>query len=247
VHRLFTDVLIIRGNITMTKRILLAAAAALAALAPALAITPAASAATGTISNGIAWTAKPDAGPSNPMKNQEYCTLGVVGTDALGNKIAISAGHCVSAAAGGATEFPDGATVYRFGSSGTGDPIGKVAYRDPVIDYVVIELNADAVLSSQGPDARIDSIGPASPEGTLCKAGVRTGLTCGTIYGQTSPRINSFTPANGGDSGGPAFVNDTQLVGMTRGPFEFIDIGAVLGSIDAQPNPVGKGFVVTND
>ena len=49
------------------------------------------------------------------------------------------------------------------------------------------------------------------------------------------------------DSIGPAFVNDTQLVGMTRGPFEFIDIGAVLGSIDAQPNPVGKGFVVTNN
>ncbi len=99
----------------MTKRVLLTALAACAALAPAFA--PAAAAATdtatadtatatGTVSNGIGWTAKPDAGPSNPMQNQEYCTLGVVGTDALGNKIAISAGHCVSAAAGGATDFP---------------------------------------------------------------------------------------------------------------------------------------------
>ncbi|WP_430331755.1 hypothetical protein [Rhodococcus sp. ACT016] len=231
----------------MTKRILLSTVAALAALAPALAITPAASAATGTVSNGIAWTAKPDAGPSNPLVNQEYCTLGVVGTDAIGDKIAISAGHCVSAAAGGATEFPDGATVYRFGAAGTGAPIGTIAYRDPHIDYVVIKLNADAVLSANGPDARIDSIGPANPDGTLCKAGVRTGLTCGPIYGQAAPRINSFATANGGDSGGPAFVNGSQLVGMTRGPFEFIDFSSVLDSIAAQPNPVGKGFVVTNN
>lgn len=231
----------------MSKRFLLTALAAFAALAPALAITPAASAATGTISNGIAWTAKPDAGPSNPMKTQEYCTLGVVGTDSLGNKIAISAGHCVSTAAGGATDFPDGATVYRFGDSGTGDPIGTIAYRDPRIDYVVLKLNPDAVLSSNGPDTRIDSIGPVHPEGVLCKAGVRTGLTCGPIYGQQSLRIKSFATANGGDSGGPAFVNGSELVGMTRGPFEFIDFSAVLDSITAQPNPIGKGFTVTND
>lgn len=231
----------------MTKRVLLAAIAALAALVPALAIAPAASAATGTVSNGIAWTAKPDAGPSNPMTNQEYCTLGVVGTDHLGNKIAISAAHCVSAAAGGATEFPDGATVYRFGSTGTGSPIGTIAYRNPLIDYVVIELNLDAVLSSNGPEARIDSVGPSHPDGMLCKAGVRTGRTCGAIYGQEALRINSLATANGGDSGGPAFVNDTQLVGMTRGPFEFIDFSAVLDSIASQANPVGRGFAVTDN
>lgn len=230
----------------MTKKLLLAAVAALAALAPTIAITPAASAATGTVSNGIGWTAKPDAGPADPMRNQEYCTLGVVGTDAFGNKIAISAAHCVSAAAGGATEYPDGAAVYRFGPSGTGDPIGTIAYRDPRIDYVVIDLNPDAVLSADGPQARIDSIGPPHPGGTLCKAGVRTGLTCGPIYGQAALRINSLVPANGGDSGGPAFVNGSQLVGMTRGPLEFIDIAAVLDSIEAQPNPVGKGFSVTD-
>ncbi|WP_433611510.1 hypothetical protein [Prescottella agglutinans] len=231
----------------MTKRVLLATLAACAALVPALAITPAASAAPGTVSNGIAWTANPDAGPSNPMANQEYCTLGVVGTDDLGNKIAISAGHCVSTAAGGATDFPDGATVYRFGPTGTGDPIGTIAYRDPRIDYVVIELNPDAALSSNGPEVRIDSIGPSAPEGMLCKAGVRTGVTCGPIYGQAAPRINSAVTANGGDSGGPAFVNNTQLVGMTRGPFEFIDFASVLDSIAAQPNPIGKGFTVTNN
>lgn len=232
----------------MTKRVLLTALAALAALAPALAIAPAASATTtGTVSNGIAWTANPDAGPANPMQNQEYCTLGAVGTDALGNKIAISAAHCVSAAAGGAAEFPDGAPVYRFEPTGTGAPIGTIAYRDPRIDYVVIELNPDAVLSANGPDARIDSLGAAAPDGVLCKAGARTGLTCGPIYGQSGLRINSAVAANGGDSGGPAFVNGSQLVGMTRGPFEFIDIAAVLGSIAAHPDPVGKGFTVTAD
>ncbi len=56
-----------------------------------------------------------DAGPVESDAEPEYCTLGVVGTDALGNKIAISAGHCVSAAAGGATDFPDGSTVYASG------------------------------------------------------------------------------------------------------------------------------------
>lgn len=231
----------------MTNRVRLAALAGFAALVSALAITPAASADTGTVSNGIAWTAKPDAGPSNPLTNQEYCTLGVVGTDNLGNKIAISAGHCISTAAGGATDFPDGATVYRFGPTGTGAPIGTIAYRDPRIDYVVIVLNSDAVLTPNGPEVRIDSIGPLPTEGTLCKAGVRTGVTCGPIYGQAASRIASFAAANGGDSGGPAFVNDTQLVGMTRGPFEFIEMSSVLDSIAAQPNPIGKGFTVTDN
>ncbi len=92
--------------------------------------------------------------------------------------------------------------MYRFGPSGTGDPIGTVAYRDPRIDYVVIELNPDAVLSSDGPEARIDSLGPAHPDGMLCKAGVRTGLTCGPIYGRkhsgsvrSSPRTAAIPAA----------------------------------------------------
>ncbi|WP_241665919.1 S1 family peptidase [Prescottella subtropica] len=232
----------------MTTSVLAATVAAAATLAPALTVTQVASAApagTGIVSNGIAWTAHPDAGPANPLSMPDYCTLGAVGTDTLGNKIAISAGHCVSAVAGGATEYPDGATVYRFGASGTEDPIGTIAYRDPHVDYVVITLNPNAVLSATGPDVRLDGIGTPTLDGTLCKAGARTGVTCGPILAQAATRIASAVAANGGDSGGPAYIDGGRLVGMVRGPFEFIDFAAVLASIAAQPNPIGQGFTVT--
>ncbi|WP_305094480.1 hypothetical protein [Prescottella sp. R16] len=232
------------------QRILSTALVAVAALTPALAITRSAAAAPpspGTVSNGIAWTAKPDAGPANPGAVPDYCTLGAVGTDILGNKIALSAGHCVSTAAGGAADYPDGAAVYRFGPSGTGTPIGTIAYRDPRIDYVVITLSPDIVLSATGPDVRIDGIGTPTLDGTLCKAGARTGVTCGPVLAQAATRIASAVAANGGDSGGPAYIDGDRLVGMVRGPFEFIDIGAVLAGIAAQPNPIGKGFTVTDN
>ncbi|NMM89651.1 hypothetical protein B2J88_35845 [Rhodococcus sp. SRB_17] len=113
---------------------------------------------------------------------------------------------------------------------------------------MVIKLNADADLRSQGPAARIDSIGPAWPGGTLCKDGIATGVRCGLIVGGDANRINALTfVGSGGDSGGPAWVNNTQIVGMGLGFTDFIRFSAVQSSIAAQGNPAGKNFVVTNN
>lgn len=235
----------------MVQRVLLAILAAVALIVPALAITPTASAATGVVSNGIAWTPFEYPTPP-PIGDREDCTLGVVGTDSSGNKIAISAAHCVSL---GWKYKPDGATVYRMAPAGPRQAIGTIAYRSvnatgyPVnagntdpnafgVDFVVIKLNADADLSSNGPGARIDGIG--------------TGVRCGFITDNTPPtRFYSTAIAGGGDSGGPAFQNDTKLVGFVRGgngiTSEFIKFSAVQNEINSQPNPVGKGLVVTNN
>ncbi|UUE25888.1 S1 family peptidase [Rhodococcus qingshengii] len=231
-----------------------------------LANAPAASAATGIVSNGIGWTPFefPTASPIPGAR--EDCTLGVVGTDSSGNKIAISAAHCVSQDWNYKT---DGATVYRMAPTGPRQAIGTIAYRSanatgyPVpatstdpnaygVDFVVIKLNADAGLSSNGPGARIDGIGVANPGGVHCKDGVGTGVRCGFITDNTPPtRFYSTALSGGGDSGGPAFQNDTKLVGLVRGggPFtyEYIKFSAVQAEIAAQSNPVGKGLAVTNN
>ena len=67
------------------------------------------------------------------------------------------------------------------------------------------------------------------------------------IVGGEANRINALVTASGGDSGGPAFVNNTQIVGMTLGPATFIRFSAVQSSIAAQGNPAGTGLVVTNN
>ncbi|WP_213015196.1 MULTISPECIES: hypothetical protein [unclassified Rhodococcus (in: high G+C Gram-positive bacteria)] len=223
----------------------------LACLAVALGVflveAPAASA-TGVVSNGIAWTDDLNPAP-HPPGIIEFCTMGVVGIDSLGNKIGISAAHCVDGT-------PDGAPVYRYAPTGPREQIGNIAYRSPGggtgVDWVVIRLNADAVLTSNGPSARVDGIGASSPVGPLCKDGAGTGVHCGSITSQNPTRLYSNAQSGGGDSGGPVLQNNTEIVGMVRGfdtalfAFEYIKFAAVLDGINAQFNPVGKGFVVTN-
>lgn len=238
------------------KRILIALASIAALILPMLAFAPAASAATGIVTNGMAWTAIPNAGPTLPGQNAKFCTLGVVGTDSSGNKIAISARHCLEL---DGTNANVGDPVFRYLPTGAGNQIGTVSHYSPDwvggsdkfgVDWVVIKLNADSDLRSNGPGVRIDGIGTAPVPGqVLCKDGVTTGVKCGAVYGVTPTRIASFALASGGDSGGPAYVdtNYGKIVGMTRGLFEFINFSQVLSDIAAQSNPVGKGFVVTNN
>lgn len=236
------------------KRILIVLASIAAFVLPMLALAPGAQAqaATGVVTNGMAWTANPSAGP--PGVVVPYCTLGVVGTDSSGNKIAISARHCVQ----DVFNAPDGADVYRYLPTGTGGKIGTIAYRSansPVsahgTDWVVIKLNADADLFSNGPGIRIDGVNTSTPAlgQVLCKDGVTTGVKCGAIYNVTPGRIYSFAIASGGDSGGPAYIDTAygKIAGMVRGPGEFIRFSAVLSEINGQANPVGKGFVATNN
>ena len=230
------------------KRIALMLLAVAALLLPGIVAAPAASA-TGVISNGLAITTH-QFPTINPF-DTEFCTLGAVGTDSSGNKIGITAAHCAE----GPYAAVDGAPFYRMAPGGPREHIGTIAYRSPGgtygEDWLVIKLNSDAVLTSNGPGARIDGIGAANPTGIHCKDGAGTGVRCGTITTSTATRFYSTALIGGGDSGGPAFQDNTKIVGLNRGTgdggFEFIKFSTVLAGIAAQSNPVGQGFVITNN
>ncbi|MFE3497442.1 hypothetical protein ACFXOS_30960 [Streptomyces sp. NPDC059175] len=96
-------------------------------------------------------------GPDTP---DAFCTIGAVGNDKYGRKIAISAGHCLRDARYADRDIPeDVQPVYDRSDVGFG-PIGYVRYfKDPAgsmvghatKDYMVIELVPAVVPSSQGP------------------------------------------------------------------------------------------------
>lgn len=233
-----------------------ATAVAAALLAAAAVAAPAASAATGLVTNGIAWTtnAAPD-----PDQANDYCTMGAVGTDGSGNKVGISAAHCIS-------HMPDGATVYRWARTAAGrTPIGTISHRgnyarptdSATNDWVVFKLADDAVLSSNGPGARITSVAPAElPQITIgCKDGITTGVTCGVITARSTANYWNLAAMWAGDSGGPFFVNDTQWAGINHGLTSgfpgvpgsvYVRATKILSDIEAQGNPVGKGFAIAN-
>lgn len=139
----------------------------------------------------------------------------------------------------------DGAPVYRYTPTGPREHLGNIAYRSPGggtgVDWVVIRLNADAVLTSNGPSARVDGIGASDPVGPHCKDGAGTGVHCGSITSQNMTRFYSNAQSGGGDSGGPVLQNNTEIVGMVRGfdtalfAFEYIKFAAVLDA--STPNP----------
>jgi len=236
----------------MMRKVITLAAAADIALGPVAIAHAADPVPTGTVANGIAWTthAQP---PPNSLQIKglgDYCTLSAVGTDSGGRKVAFSAAHCVS-------EEKDGAIVYRYATNAAGrTPIGKIAYRNADIDYAVIQLNDDAVLKSQGPGPKLDSIGSDKPTGTLSKFGQTTGTSQGPLTGVEPTRIYNVSLAGPGDSGGPAYQG-TAWTGMTRALntnpedivrlriIEFVKATAVLADVQAQANPVGKGFTIT--
>jgi hypothetical protein len=200
-----------------------------------------------TVSNGTAWTsnAVPTAVPQVKGLG-DYCTMGVVGTDASGNKVGITAAHCVS-------QYEDGDTVYLYATTAAARiPIGTIAHRDTAIDYVVIKFGDNVTLSSNGPGARVDGIGPANVQGRIaCKDGQTSGVSCGFIYGQDANVYFSTGYALPGDSGGPLFVNNTKWVGLVHAVyakgFEYTKSSTILNDIAAGSNSVGKGLVVTNN
>ncbi|MER6504572.1 hypothetical protein ABT218_35995 [Streptomyces sp. NPDC001455] len=96
----------------------------------------------------------------NPATPNAFCTLGAVGQDDYGRKIAISAGHCLNDPRYADREIhEDIAPVYHRQDTAAG-PIGYVRYfKDPegsmtghlTKDYMIIELVDGVALSSQGP------------------------------------------------------------------------------------------------
>lgn len=197
-----------------------------------------------TVSNGIPISfGNPDAG---------RCTLGAVGTDAAGRKVAITAAHC-------ATNIPaemkdrniddPRATVW---DKNTRQQIGKIRFisSDQVNnDFLTIELNSDAVLKSQGPGIRVDSLSaPLGFGALLTKDGTTTGVTTGPVIQNNAGVLHTWALAAWGDSGGPAvragtgeWAGITSRIGISFGPWQYISSQNILSYMD-RFNAVGEGF-----
>lgn len=210
------------------KKILVSLTAAAALVFSGLIMAPAAQAAP-VVSNGIAWSpnAQYPGLPALPDKPfGDYCTMGWVGYGPGGDKVGVSAAHCVAGK-------PDGAPVYRWlpGTGGGRELIGHIGFRDNNVDWVVIRFVSNAIVTANGPALRIDSIGVDNPAGNSCKDGQSTGVTCGQIVGQNATRIFTTGYAFNGDSGGP-LAQGNSIIGLTRGAtqqgFEYIKIAPVL-------------------
>lgn len=89
-----------------------------------------------------------------------FCTIGAVGTDDYGRKIAISAGHCINDPRYADREIHEDVAPVYDRQEPTFGPIGYVRYfKDPegsifghpTKDYMIIELVAGVTLSAQGP------------------------------------------------------------------------------------------------
>ncbi|MEV8553755.1 hypothetical protein AB0L04_28550 [Streptomyces glaucescens] len=169
----------------------------------------------------------------SPSASYPFCTIGAVGTDKYGHRIAVSAGHCLSDPAYADREIHDDvAPVYDRADPGFG-PIGHVRYfKDPegsrtghiTKDYMIIELVPHVTLSSQGPYLKQTGVlevpgGTASPNAPLpaldterlLATGVnelvvsgQTGVWFGTVMANTGGIYRSPAANLAGDSGGPA-------------------------------------------
>ncbi|MFG3013544.1 hypothetical protein ACGFZB_24380 [Streptomyces cinerochromogenes] len=169
----------------------------------------------------------------SPSVSYPFCTIGAVGTDKYGHRIAVSAGHCLRDAAYADREIHDDvAPVYDRADTDFG-PIGYVRYfKDPegsqtghmTKDYMIIELVPQVTLSSQGPYLKQTGVlevpgGTASPnaprpaldserllatgDNELVVSG-QTGVWFGTVMDNTGGIYRSAAANLTGDSGGPA-------------------------------------------
>lgn len=190
-----------------------------------------------------------------------WCTLGVVGTDSHGNKVALTAGHCDEAE--GAPVYlcsnQDGDSIVSFVDMvcGEGPRIGVYANHGDgteAYDWAAILLDPDVV---ELPDSvhglainHIDTT-PAMWQ-TVRKDGQRTAFTSGLVtYMQPDGVFGATTIAWKGDSGSPATVNG-GIVGLTDefglGNLhpdidEFVPMSNIVADADSQGG-VGAGFQV---
>lgn len=133
------------------------------------------------------------------------CSFAAVGYDDAGRLVGLTAGHCV---------LSPGLPVTTVGNLAAG-PVGTTVSGHWGPDYGVVELDPTKVVpvSSVG-GVTVTSIGRAAPGQPVCKSGVASGTTCGTVLdvrGDTD--VVTTTPTVWADSGG-ALVSGTTLVGI---------------------------------
>ena len=147
-------------------------------------------------------------GPGTPIVvgKSKMCTIGVVGTDAEGRKVGITAGHC-----GDPGEKVWSADSWQVGASGT------VVTSNKLHDYSVVELGSNTQITRSYNGVTVNSIGgPARPGDILCKQGVATGHTCGNVWTSDAEIHISQLCAMVGDSGAPVMAGD-RMVGLISG------------------------------
>ncbi|AGF71794.1 hypothetical protein A605_03915 [Corynebacterium halotolerans YIM 70093 = DSM 44683] len=194
-------------------------------------------------------------GPGTPLYigESKMCTLGVVGTDAQGRKVGLTAGHC-----GEPGELVASADSWQVGPSGT------VVASNAAHDYSVIEFGSNAELTRSYNGVTVNEVGgaPVTLGQQLCKQGVATGFTCGITWAGDGNTQLSQVCASVGDSGGPVLAGN-RLVGLVSGgslpdpnlacrtplqgvlfmPTVSTSINAVLADLEASGGP-GAGFVL---
>ncbi|GAA0400092.1 hypothetical protein [Streptomyces luteireticuli] len=171
-----------------------------------------------------------------PSDTAHFCTIGAVGSDKYGRKIAISAGHCLVRTPYSDREVPEDAIPVYDRQDPAFGPIGHVRYyKDPegsmvghpTKDYMVIELTAGTIPSSQGPwlkqtgelevpggKAGPNATAPAPDNERLLGAGLfdnnelvvsgQLGVWYGRVTNNDRGIYQSHAPHKRGDSGGPA-------------------------------------------
>lgn len=195
---------------------------------------------------------------------ENFCSLAAVGSDDQGRKVALSAGHCMNGRGLGVDLYKCLDQTVGTGC-GLGEFIGRTATassgfnfttlnQDNVeLDYLVVELVPDAVLSKTTPRGLvIDGVGPnpAPFSGIACKDGSRTGKTCGVVLSNMGNLVGSWQYVNKGDSGSPLTFNN-KIVGITShidalkpwAPFNFAGMDGIMADLNAQTGAVGHGFV----
>ncbi|MFR9749602.1 IPT/TIG domain-containing protein [Nocardia sp. 004] len=227
----------------------------------------------GGVSNGVPYTygsggsrAPAIFGPGTSIMSDggppfgSWGTVAAVGYDALGNPVALTAGHLMTRNTG--TQ-----EVFLTGNPGLG-PIGYYATWttnwpgfpstqfpfDSSKDYAVIKLDTAKItpVNRMPNGAVINRIGvnPVPFRDILCKYGQVSGTTYGLVIEYKNNVIRSWTPLIPGDSGGPA-TTPSGFVGISSAinplipwaPFQFSGIHGILADIAAQgPNTIGIGF-----
>ncbi|USC17053.1 S1 family peptidase [Rhodococcus sp. 11-3] len=244
----------------------------LAALLALFGLTPLAAAqepAGPVVSNGIKiqFSSSPDAPPAANVST--WCSLGPVGHDSAGRRVAITAGHCVGAPDSWyGRELTDAeaaqALVWDVNNTAAG-PIGRVRFiaakggQDPARDYMVIQIRDDAVLSELSPTGaqRVDSNeadGRPNVGQVVSKYGATTGYSYGTVgwFNTYNGNFGSYAYHDAGDSGAAVVVKDTgQWVGIvTRNSFSWpphtsLSAQRILADLNPR-NITGSGFVPAN-
>ncbi|CCQ13623.1 putative uncharacterized protein [Rhodococcus sp. AW25M09] len=131
------------------------------------------------------------------------CSIAAVGYDNAGRLVALTAGHCI---------LRPGLPVTLVGSPTA--PVGTTAVEHWGPDYGVIVLDPAAVtpVSSLG-GVTVTDVGTGSVGQQVCKTGLGSGLTCGSIVDARGSDLMSDAITVWGDSGGPLVIG-TTLVGI---------------------------------